>query len=502
MTDFEKLGLSKLALDAVARLGYESPTPVQEQAIPLVLEGRDLIAAAKTGTGKTAAFSLPSLDRLGHAKGGQGPLMLVVTPTRELAQQIGEVCTTISVSTHHRILTVVGGLSYGPQINQLRHGVDILIATPGRLFDLMEQHVVRLADVEVLVLDEADRMLDMGFWPTMKKIVGATPETRQTLLFSATIDGSIKNSVGRLLRDPAIVEIAHKGETADTVDQYIVRVPQVLKAPLLKAVLEEKGHERVIVFARTRSRADSTCRRLKRAGYAAEAIHSDRSQSQRRRALDNFANGKTDILVATDVLARGIDVEEVDHVINYDLPTQPEDYVHRIGRTGRAGAEGYAISFVSPETEDALKDIQKLTKRTIPSMEITSFDEEKAAAEAAERGARFEARRDPELTQAAKEMAARKRKKAKAREQANQEGSASKQKGPKRDKGAKPANPRGSKPNHQHAGQTSGKSPSAKPGKGKQQGGQGTSSKHHGGSDLRPGRAHRAAVAKQRDKRR
>ncbi len=348
MKNFDELGLSENALGAVARLGYEAPTPVQEQAIPLVIAGRDVIAAAKTGTGKTAAFSLPAMDKLKRAQGNQGPRMLVVTPTRELAQQIGEVCASIAVSTHHRILTVVGGLSYEPQIKQLKHGVDVLIATPGRLVDLMEQQAVRLGNVDVLVLDEADRMLDMGFWPSMKKIVAATPKTRQTLLFSATIDRSIENTAGKLLRTPALVEIAHKGETADTVDQYIVRVGQTLKPALLKAVLAERGHKRVIVFARTRSRADATCRRLKRAGYTAEAIHSDRSQNQRRRALDNFASGKTDVLVATDVLARGIDVEDVDYVVNYDLPTQPEDYVHRIGRTGRAGASGYAVSFASP----------------------------------------------------------------------------------------------------------------------------------------------------------
>lgn len=397
MLQFNELGLSEHVLQAVARLGYEAPTPVQEQAIPLALEGRDLIAAAKTGTGKTAAFSLPSLDRVGHAKGGQGPLMLVVTPTRELAQQIGEVCSAIAVSTHHRILTVVGGLSYEPQISKLKHGVDILIATPGRLVDLMEQGAVRLGDVEVLVLDEADRMLDMGFWPAMKKIIGATPSTRQTLLFSATIDASIKNSVGKLLHDPAFVEIAHKGETADTVEQYIIHTQQNLKPDLLKALLAEKGSERVIVFARTRSRADSTCRRLKRAGFTAEAIHSDRSQNQRRRALDNFASGRVGIIVATDVLARGIDVEEVDYVVNYDLPTQPEDYVHRIGRTGRAGAAGFAVSFVSPETNDALRDIEKLIKRPIPEMELASYDAETAAAEAAARAARAETRRDPEI---------------------------------------------------------------------------------------------------------
>ena len=251
MKQFNELGLSDQALEAVARLGYEAPTPVQEQAIPLALEGRDLIAAAKTGTGKTAAFSLPSLDRLGHAKGGQGPLMLVVTPTRELAQQIGEVCTAIAASTHHRILTVVGGLSYTPQINKLKHGVDILIATPGRLVDLMEQGAVRLGDVEVLVLDEADRMLDMGFWPTMKKVVAATPSSRQTLLFSATLDRKVMQSVSSILKDPAFVEVSHKGETADTIDQFMIPVGPMKKPELLRLVLQQRGSKRVIVFTDT-----------------------------------------------------------------------------------------------------------------------------------------------------------------------------------------------------------------------------------------------------------
>lgn len=423
--------------------------------------------------------------------------MLVVTPTRELAQQIGEVCEAIAVSTHHRILTVVGGLSYEPQIKKLRHGVDILIATPGRLFDLMGQGAARLGDVEVLVLDEADRMLDMGFWPTMKKIIRETPSTRQTLLFSATIDGSIKKSVGELLRDPAFVEIAHKGETADTVDQYIVRVPQALKPALLKATLEEKGHERVIVFARTRSRADSTCRRLKRAGFSVEAIHSDRSQNQRRRALDNFANGQTDVLVATDVLARGIDVENVDHVINYDLPTQPEDYVHRIGRTGRAGAVGYAVSFVSPETEDALKDIQKLIKREIPVMEIASFDLEEAAAEAAARTARAEAQRDPELAQASKELAARERKRANG-------GNSSNDGGPRRGKGKKPAKPKQHQDHSPRLAENPKKAqpPRQKQGKPADQRKQDSPARKQGGADLRPGRARRAAISQQRDRRR
>ena len=514
MTKFDELGLSETALQAVARLGYETPTPVQEQAIPLALEGRDLIAAAKTGTGKTAAFSLPSLDRLGHAKGGQGPLMLVVTPTRELAQQIGEVCGAIAASTHHRILTVVGGLSYEPQISKLKHGVDVLIATPGRLVDLMEQGAARLADVEVLVLDEADRMLDMGFWPAMKRIIGATPKSRQTLLFSATIDRSILGSVGKLLYDPAMVEIAHKGETADTVEQYVIRTQQTLKPALLKALLAEKGAERVIVFARMRSRADATCRRLKRAGYAAEAIHSDRSQNQRRRALDNFASGKTDVIVATDVLARGIDVEEVGYVVNYDLPTQPEDYVHRIGRTGRAGAAGFAVSFTCPETADALRDIEKLIKRPIPEMELASFDAEAAAEEAAGRAARSEARRDPEIKQAAKELAARERKKEKAREKARSAADAparnvKRQSAAKGAEGAAKAKAPSTRSDRkqtdraQHA-QRGGRPPAKKPQTSALRQGnpsaQGT--RQTRGGDLRPGRAHRASLARERGKRR
>ena len=414
MTSFNELGLSSVALAAVDLMGYAQPTPVQEQAIPLVLEGRDIVAAAQTGTGKTAAFTLPSMDKLGHAKGGVGPLMLVVTPTRELATQIGEVASQVAEMTHHRITTVVGGLSYKPQIAKLKRGTDILIATPGRLIDLMNQDAVRLADVQVLVLDEADRMLDMGFLPSVKKIVAATPRTRQTLLFSATIDKSIMKIAGAMLRNPETVEIARKGDVATTVDQYIIRVPHSIKPTLLKAVLEEKGADRVIVFARTRSRADTACRKLRRAGYSVAAIHSNRSQNQRRRALEQFAAGEVNIITATDVLARGIDVDQVDYVVNYDAPEQAEDYIHRIGRTGRAGQRGFAVTFVTPETEGELRAIEKLVKMQIPEMELANFDLAAAEAEAAEASINAQSRRDPEVNRVKRELANKAQKKAKA----------------------------------------------------------------------------------------
>ncbi|OUO91738.1 DEAD/DEAH box helicase [Gordonibacter sp. An230] len=375
MSNFADLGLSPAALAAVERLGYEQPTPVQEQAIPLVLEGRDLIAAASTGTGKTAAFLLPTLSTLPRGtRGKRAPRVLVVSPTRELAQQIARTCMQIARKTGHFVTTVFGGTPYGPQIKEIRRGTDVLIATPGRLNDLMQRDVVDLGSIEVLVLDEADRMLDMGFLPAVTTIVNATPAERQTLLFSATIDRSIEKNLGSLLNDPAVVEIARNGETAKTVEQFMMPIKNLDKPKLLHAVLDEKGSERVIVFARTKFRTEECAEELRRAGYSAESIHSDKSQGQRRRALENFRRGKTSILVATDVLARGIDVPDVDHVINFDLPDMPEDYVHRIGRTGRAGEQGYAISFVTRESRRTLADIEKLIGKEIPLMELETYE--------------------------------------------------------------------------------------------------------------------------------
>ncbi|WP_124060283.1 DEAD/DEAH box helicase [Gordonibacter sp. Marseille-P4307] len=489
MKSFSELGLSAETLAAVEDMGYTEPTPVQQQAIPLILEGRDVIAAAKTGTGKTGGFSLPALDRLGHAKKGSGPLMLVITPTRELAQQIGEVCEAIVRHTRHRTAIVVGGLSYAPQIERIKSGCDVLIATPGRLIDLLDQRAVSLKGVETLVLDEADRMLDMGFLPAVKKIVAATPKNRQTLLFSATIDRSIMSTVNTMLHDPALVEIAHKGDVADTIDQFIIRTPQTVKPSLVKAVLEEKGAERVIIFARTRSRADSTARRLKRAGYSVEAIHSDRSQNQRKRALDRFSSGEVNILTATDVLARGIDVTEVDYVINYDLPTQPEDYVHRIGRTGRAGAAGFSISFVTPETEDALKDIQKLIKQDIPEMKLASFDFSAAEADAAAKQMEFQAKRDPEIAAAKKELRAKTQRKAHKREAEAATTAIKRHNG--RKKGSSGSRPTSSALDKRSQSRT------------KNRGGNQsapTRGRSGSGGDFRPGRAHRADLERKRSR--
>ncbi|MCI8305622.1 MAG: DEAD/DEAH box helicase [Enterorhabdus sp.] len=499
MTTFADLGLSDSVLAAVEALGYTEPTPVQAQSIPLALEGRDMIAAAKTGTGKTAAFSLPSLDRLERSDRKKAPTMLVITPTRELALQIQEVCGTIAKARGLRVANVVGGVKIEPQINRLARGVDVLIATPGRLIDLMNQKAVDLSQVQILVLDEADRMLDMGFLPSVRRIVEATPSSRQTLLFSATIDKGVLSQVDAMLNDPAIVQIAAKGETADTVEQYIARVPHTLKPDLLAALLQERGTERVIVFARTRHRADAACRKLKRAGYRAEAIHSDRSQNQRKRALDNFASGATDILVATDVLARGIDVDEVAYVVNYDVPVQAEDYVHRIGRTGRAGAEGFAVTFVAPENKPELAAIEKLIKRPIPEIEVPGFNLEEAAEAAAARATRANAKHDPELAAAAREQAKKDKRKTRARARAEEEVATATEEAPRSRRDRKPAANRGNSANRPRSGSApkSAKAKGGASGKGGAPGKSGAAARK-GGSDLRPGRAQRAAAAARR----
>lgn len=386
---FADLGLSDAVMQAVVDMGYETPTPVQAASIPEVLAGRDILAAAQTGTGKTAAFLLPTMSKLGHvvppakkgdrgrrrrnAARGRGPLMLVITPTRELAQQIDEVCTTVAKRTGHTAVTVVGGLSYGPQKQALARGCDILVATPGRLVDLIEQGAANLDEVGVLVLDEADRMLDMGFLPQVRTIVSKCREERQTLLFSATLDEERVGAITDLVHEPARVEIAPVTSTADTVDQYVVPVSMDEKNGLLAEVLKKEGPERVIVFVRTKRRADTCVRRLARSGFKCEAIHGDRSQGQRQRALAAFRDGRVQVLVATDVLARGIDVSDVRYVINFDVPEEPTDYIHRIGRTGRAGEEGWSLTFVTKADVAEFFDIEALMGKTADMYDATGL---------------------------------------------------------------------------------------------------------------------------------
>ena len=376
-TTFAELGLNEQILAGVESLGFSTPTPVQAGAIPEVLAGRDVVASAQTGTGKTAAFALPTLQRIA-GKGGRGPHALVVTPTRELAAQIDNVVKVVCEQTGQRAVIVMGGARFEKQIKQLERGCDLLVATPGRLLDLMEHDHVSLSGVEVLVLDEADRMLDMGFWPSVRRIMHALPEKHQTLLFSATIPPSIKSTIDAMLHEPAVVEISRVGETADTVEEHLCPVTQAQKPELLRALLETGGAagekpERVLVFCRTKHRVDDVSKMLKNAQVKVDVMHADRTQKERERALERFREGKIQVLVATDVMSRGIDVAGVDAVVNFDVPMDPEDYVHRIGRTGRAGATGHAYTFVAPDEISPLREIEYFTKKLIPTWDLPGF---------------------------------------------------------------------------------------------------------------------------------
>ena len=376
-TTFAELGLNEQILAGVESLGFSTPTPVQAGAIPEVLAGRDVVASAQTGTGKTAAFALPTLQRIA-GKTGKGPHALVVTPTRELAAQIDNVVKEVCEQTGQRAVIVMGGARFEKQIKQLERGCDLLVATPGRLLDLMEHDHVSLAGVEVLVLDEADRMLDMGFWPSVRRIMHALPEKHQTLLFSATIPPSIKSTIDAMLHEPAVVEISRVGETADTVEEHLCPVTQAQKPELLRALLETGGAagekpERVLVFCRTKHRVDDVSKMLKNAQVKVDVMHADRTQKERERALERFREGKVQVLVATDVMSRGIDVAGVDAVVNFDVPMDPEDYVHRIGRTGRAGATGHAYTFVAPDEISPLREIEYFTKKLVPTWDLPGF---------------------------------------------------------------------------------------------------------------------------------
>ncbi|MCI6507808.1 MAG: DEAD/DEAH box helicase [Paratractidigestivibacter faecalis] len=376
-TSFAELGLNEQILAGVDALGFSTPTPVQAGAIPEVLAGRDVVASAQTGTGKTAAFALPTLQRIA-GKSGHGPHALVVTPTRELAAQIDDVVKVVCQKTGQRAVIVMGGAKFDKQIAALEKGCDLLVATPGRLLDLMEHNHVSLSGVEILVLDEADRMLDMGFWPSVRRIMHALPEQHQTLLFSATIPPSIKSTIDAMLHEPAVVEISRVGETADTVEEHLCPVTQAQKPELLRALLDTGGAsgerpERVLVFCRTKHRVDDVSAMLKNAQVKVDVMHADRPQQARARALERFREGKVQVLVATDVMSRGIDVAGVDAVVNFDVPMDPEDYVHRIGRTGRAGATGHAYTFVAPDEISPLREIEYFTKKLVPVWDLPGF---------------------------------------------------------------------------------------------------------------------------------
>ncbi len=386
-TAFSKLGLSDALAFGVQEMGYVVPTPIQAQAIPVVLSGRDLIGSAQTGTGKTAAFALPIIQKLGtHGK----LRCLILEPTRELALQVEEAFQKFSKFTDLRVTIVYGGVGYGKQLDDLRAGIDILAATPGRLLDHMEQGNVSLADVDILVLDEVDRMLDMGFLPDVKRIVQKTPSTRQTLFFTATVPPEIASLASWALRDPTRVEIGRQRSVAETIAHAFYPVVATQKFELLQLLLEQTDFKSVIIFARTRMGSDRIADRLQRKGHTVGVLHSDRSQRERIEALEGFKSGKFEVLVATDIAARGLDIAGVSHVINYDVPENAEDYVHRIGRTGRAQNTGDAFTLVTEEDVRDARSIERFTGMAIERKKIEGFPyiysalfDEKAQAEVA-----------------------------------------------------------------------------------------------------------------------
>ncbi len=376
---FDTLGLGADILRTIEEEGYTEPTPVQAEAIPPVLAGRDVLAAAQTGTGKTAAFTLPILEQLrGHANTSFSPArhpvrVLVLTPTRELAMQVAEAIATYGRNVPLRSAVVYGGVPLDPQIKELRAGVEILVATPGRLMDHVGQRTVNLTQVEILVLDEADRMLDMGFIPDIRKIVGMLPHRRQTLMFSATFSDEIRRLSSEFLKNPVTVEVAARNTAAEGVEQVLYPVDRERKEELFLHLIRRDRMEQVLVFTRTKLAASRLASYLDRRGVPSVAIHSDRSQPERTRALDDFKRGEVTCLVATDVASRGLDIEELPYVVNFELPFEPQDYIHRIGRTGRAGSTGIAISLVCLDEVELLKGVQRLLKHAIPYRVIDEF---------------------------------------------------------------------------------------------------------------------------------
>lgn len=375
---FESLGLRAELLRAVSEKGYSNPTPIQQQAIPPILDGRDIMGGAQTGTGKTAGFTLPLLQRLmscGKPANGSRPIRaLVLTPTRELAAQVAESVDTYGKYLPLKSAVIFGGVKINPQIQKLRHGVDILVATPGRLLDHVGQNTADLSKLDILVLDEADRMLDMGFIRDIRKILALLPKQKQTLFFSATFSNDIKRLANDLLKSPALIEVARQNVAAESVTQVVHPVDKCRKRELLSYLIGSKNWKQVLVFTRTKHGANRLAEQLGKDGINAAAIHGNKTQGARTRALAEFKTGKARVLVATDIAARGLDIDQLPHVVNYELPNIPEDYVHRIGRTGRAGNEGEAMSLVCVDELKLLKDIEYLIKRDISKVVVDGFE--------------------------------------------------------------------------------------------------------------------------------
>jgi ATP-dependent RNA helicase RhlE len=377
LTKFNDLGLSAELLRAVSEQGYSEPTPIQAQAIPAVLKGGDILAAAQTGTGKTAGFTLPLLQRLNAVEPGQGrrPVRaLVLTPTRELAAQVGDSVACYGKFLPLRSTIIFGGVKINPQISALRKGVDILVATPGRLLDHVNQKTLDLSQVEILVLDEADRMLDMGFIRDIRKILALLPKKRQNLLFSATFSDDIKRLADSLLVAPTLIEVARRNTASEQVEQTVHLIEKSRKRELLSHMIGSQNWQQVLVFTRTKRGANRLAQQLEKDGLKSTAIHGNKTQGARTKALADFKSGRARVLVATDIAARGLDIDQLPHVVNYELPDVPEDYVHRIGRTGRAGREGKAISLVSSDEKKQLRDIERLLKRAITQEVIPGYE--------------------------------------------------------------------------------------------------------------------------------
>ena len=373
---FTNLGLSEPLLKAIKAQGYDTPTPIQAKAIPVVIEGKDVLAAAQTGTGKTAGFTLPLLERLSQKQPHMHKKQiraLVLTPTRELAAQVAQSITDYGKYTPYRATVIFGGVGINPQLATLRKGVDIVIATPGRLLDIAGQGGIDFSKLECLILDEADRMLDMGFIHDIKKLMKLMPQQRQTLLFSATFSPEIKKLASGLLKNPVLVEVARQNKTADQISQVVHLVDKGRKRELLSQLIKSKEWKQVLVFTRTKHGANKLTQQLEEYGISAAAIHGNKSQGARTKALASFKANEIRVLVATDIAARGIDIDQLPHVVNYELPNVPEDYVHRIGRTGRAGQSGEAVSLVCVDEHQLLKDIEKFTKSDITKVDIEAF---------------------------------------------------------------------------------------------------------------------------------